>query len=401
MYLQTKEKNRCSGCGACSKACPKAAIAMKADDHGFAYPVIDMRLCISCGLCEKVCPMDKPLADREGQEFYAVRSKDDAVVKQSSSGGLLTLMAEAIFAMGGTVYGAAYDEAFRAEHRQAENMAQAEAFRGSKYVQSDFSGVYTAVEADLKEGKPVLVTGTPCQIAGLQAYLRQRKADTENLYTCDNICHGVSSPMVFADYLDCLKKKLDADDKIISVNMRSKDGGEKTRMQVCSQKQGALAMVNDFSYQRLYQTRVAVRSSCFACPFTSYARPGDLSAGDFWNAKPSDVSFDIQKGINEVLVNSPKGQALLDMIRENAYIQSVTKEKAWQPHLEYATAKPERYDAFWHDYLSADDRERVMRGMMKQDMMSKVISTAMPILRKTGLYSLFGKLYRMVFVRKK
>lgn len=46
------------------------------------------------------------------------------------------------------------------------------------------------VQKDLKEGKEVLFTGTPCEVAGLKKYLRK---EYDNLYTLDLICHGVPS----------------------------------------------------------------------------------------------------------------------------------------------------------------------------------------------------------------
>ena len=39
----------------------------------------------------------------------------------------------------------------------------------------------------LKNGQQVLFTGTPCQIAGLYAYLHK---DYDNLLTLDLACHG-------------------------------------------------------------------------------------------------------------------------------------------------------------------------------------------------------------------
>ena len=47
---------------------------------------------------------------------------------------------------------------------------------------SQISRIPTLVRKNLSEGKPVLYTGTPCQIAGLYAYLG---GDKEKLYTLD------------------------------------------------------------------------------------------------------------------------------------------------------------------------------------------------------------------------
>ena len=54
------------------------------------------------------------------------------------------------------------------------------------------------VQKDLKEGKEVLFTGTPCEVAGLKKYLRK---EYDNLYTLDLICHGVPSSELLNAFL--------------------------------------------------------------------------------------------------------------------------------------------------------------------------------------------------------
>lgn len=402
MFFQDQIKEACCGCGACSQVCAKHAITMQPDDHGFAYPSVDPELCVNCGMCEAVCPVIRK-EEPSGFEtrFFAVRSREEDVVRNSSSGGMFTLMAEEIFTRGGVVYGVAYGEGFRVEHERAETMQQARAFRTSKYVQSDMADLYEAVKRDLAENRTVLVTGTPCQIAGLKGVLAKSRMDTSKLYTCDNVCHGVSSPMVFADYLACLQKYVPAGDRIASVNMRYKgETGDKTVFRAETENHGPILEAADFSYHKIYQTRLVTRPSCFACTFTSYNRAGDISIGDFWNCKNGDFDFDTSHGVNEVLVSTEKGMELFRAVCEKAYWQEVSREKAWQPHLEYATQKPKTYDAFWSDYLTGD-QEMVMRNYLKSSPMAKIIHAVMPILRKTGLYTFCGRLYKSVFVRKK
>lgn len=402
MYLETKNKSECCGCGLCSQVCNKKAIIMKADECGFAYPEIDESLCVKCGMCERVCIFKKENTELSfDTKFYAVCNKDASIVKQSSSGGFFSLAAEKIFSEGGVVYGVAYDDAFRVVHKKAENMSQAQAFRSSKYVQSDFEIVYDFVKQDLDEGKKVLVTGTPCQIKALKAWICHSGADSSKLYTCDNICHGVSSPLTFADYLSFITKYIPDEDRITSVNMRHKgEEGRKTTLFVASEKNGEIKEINDFSYYRFFLNRIGNRPSCFNCQFADFNRAGDFSVGDFWNAADTDFSFDISHGVNEVLVNSEKGKEFFDQLCNAAYYQEVSKEKAWQPHLEYSTQKPSNYESFWEDYISADDREQVMRKYLKVSPLFKIINFSIPILQKIGLYSLFGKLYKKVFVKR-
>lgn len=403
MYFQSQDKSECCGCGTCADICSKKAIEMQPDAHGFRYPIIDKDLCIGCCLCEKSCIFsDEAKHSSFNVRYFAVCSKDSRSVLQSSSGGMFTLLSNEIFARKGIVYGAAYGENFRIEHQKAENPDDAAAFRTSKYVQSDITHIFESVKNDLLEGNTVLFTGTPCQVAGLNAFLKFCHVNTTALYTCDLICHGVSSPLVFADYLECLKKYVPHENSITAINMRHKNNRDaKTNFSVFIKPKKLLHEADSYSYYRLYYNRIITRPSCFNCKFTSYSRNGDLTIGDFWNNKKGEIAFDTTLGVNEVLINSQKGLELFESIKERAYYQEVTREKAWQPHLEYPTQKPENYDKFWEEYLASADREQVMRKYLKVSPLFKVINFATPILRKTGLYTICGKLYKKVFVKKK
>ena len=70
--------------------------------------------------------------------------------------------------------------------------------QGSKYVQSDLKDTYGIAKAKLDDGIAVLFSGTPCQIAGLRAFLRK---EYDNLICVDVICHGAPSPMVYEKYI--------------------------------------------------------------------------------------------------------------------------------------------------------------------------------------------------------
>ena len=402
MYLTSKRPEECTGCEACSHVCGKRAITMQDDGHGFRYPVIDEALCVHCGACERVCPHeDKPQDSQAEQQYYAVCHRDGGVVRSSSSGGMVTLLAEEIFARGGVMYGVAYGEGFRVAHARAESMEEAQAFRSSKYVQSDIAPLYDALRQDLQAGRTVLVTGTPCQIAGVKAWLKHTRVDMAQLYTCDNICHGVASPAVLADYLDSLKKYIPEGDEIAMVNMRYKDKPGETRMEIRTRQNAPVTQTKAYSFDRLYRSCLLTRPACFACRYTCYERQGDITVGDFWNQRPSDCGFDTAWGVSEVLVSTDKGRELFEAVRARAHVVEVSREKAWQPHLEYATQKPKRYDAFWADYARAQEKEQVLRGYQKASPLIRVIRLVTPVLRKTGLYALCGRLYQKVFARKK
>ena len=66
------------------------------------------RLCINCGLCKTKCPSNlEEQNDSMVQEVYAAWNHDRKVRKESSSGGIFSIIAEQILEEGGVVAGVA------------------------------------------------------------------------------------------------------------------------------------------------------------------------------------------------------------------------------------------------------------------------------------------------------
>ncbi len=187
----------CTGCGACVNACTAGALKLLPDKEGFAYPHLDTEKCIRCSACQRACPADTVQPGEEATTAFYAFAKDAEICRQRSSGGLFSLLAEAILAKGGVVYGAGFDENWGVCHRRIDRTAQIAALRTSKYVQRALRRTYREAAADLKAGKTVLFSGTPCQIAALHQYLGRAY---DNLYTQDIICHGVPSPGLWEQY---------------------------------------------------------------------------------------------------------------------------------------------------------------------------------------------------------
>jgi coenzyme F420-reducing hydrogenase beta subunit len=203
--------------------CPVHAIVMKQDEEGFPYPSIENDVCIHCDACRRVCPiLAESSKERKTEPFhpshvYAVRNNDDKVRKQSSSGGVFVPLCEFILQQQGVVYGCVMDygaDGPKAKHVRATTRQEVTAMMGSKYLQSEIGDCYRLVKQDLQDGKHVLFSGTPCQIAGLQHFLlakndvgKSQVSDTIHeayplLVTVAVVCHGVPSPLVFKKYVN-------------------------------------------------------------------------------------------------------------------------------------------------------------------------------------------------------
>lgn len=302
----------CTGCSACQNICSVDAIQMKPDEEGFIMPVSDANKCINCGACEQQCPILHFTHENESVSVsYAVMASDD-IRAVSSSGGMITLLAEETLKKGGCVCGAAYGENLSVNHVIVYSANEMHRIRGSKFVQSNIGMVYREIKNILDTGKYVLFTGTPCQIAGLYNYLNK---DYDNLLTVDILCHGVPSPKVFDKYLNetfadnrTNIERFDFRDKKVygwldSINAYFKNGEEFHRY------------CKDDPYYKVFLPCVSLRRSCGVCKFSSIPRVADISVGDFWGIEKYDPTLNDKKGTSLVLVNSPKGKAIFEAIK--------------------------------------------------------------------------------------
>ena len=317
-------KKKCVGCKSCEQICPKHCISMVENNDGFWYPSVDENNCIECKLCLKKCPVENTEFHRNNpQKVWAWRNKNDTDIMRSASGGAADSAAKTVLQMGGVVYGAAYDEQLVVSHIEVTDEAEREKLQSSKYVQSDPKNSYEKVKQRLSEGKMVLFTGTPCQIAGLYAFLG---GDHENLYTLDLICHGVPSPKFFRKYLEYQGEKLS--EQVIYFNFRSKDKkGWGTQYLLKTKTKTRTNVLTLDRYGKHFMNGDCYRESCYQCAYANLNRIGDLTVGDFWGIAKSHPNFNSPKGVSSVFINTEKGQNLFEMMCPLAEVESATLEE--------------------------------------------------------------------------
>lgn len=177
------DKKDCCGCGACMNVCPKNAIRMAEDEVGFVYPEIDQNLCVGCGACKKACGYQTQPLMQKSEAVYAAASNNDNFLRKSASGGAFAVLAENVLKKDGVVYGAALpleNGKLEPKHLRIDTVERLPELQGSKYVQSAIGDTYAQAQKDLLDGKRVLFSGTPCQIAGLKQYLKKDYKKTRN-----------------------------------------------------------------------------------------------------------------------------------------------------------------------------------------------------------------------------
>ncbi len=337
---------------------------MSADNEGFLYPVVDTTTCIDCGLCEKVCPVINQSASSLPLATYAAKNTDEEMRAKSSSGGIFTLLAEQIISEGGVVFGAKFDTDWSVVHAYTETVEGLAAFRGSKYAQSTIGENYKTAERFLIEGRKVLFSGTPCQIAGLKKFLRKEYAQ---LLTIEVVCHGVPSPMVWKDYLEykraCTTSSEEATPNtlptITDISFRDKSNSwRKFGVRFCfasTENSGISREITPFyddPFMRGFLRNLYLRPSCYHCAARSGKSGADLSIADYWGVHKIHPKFYDDRGIGLILVNTNKGAESYNDIsnRLNSLQSKLDKALAYNPCIIRSVNEPQQRADFWRLY---------------------------------------------------
>ena len=311
--IRIEHKKDCCGCTACASICAHHCITMQEDPEGFLYPKVDVSKCTDCGLCERVCPMLHSVSERSILQVLAAKHKDEVIRKESSSGGVFSILAETIIADGGVVVGCAMNESLQAVHVICETKEELVRLRSSKYVQSDLNGVFLQIRRLLRDGRNVLFSGTPCQVAGLRNFLMK---PYNNLYCIDVLCHGVPSPKLYREYLKIMEGNNGAQGSFISFRSKRKEW-KRLYINIKFENNKEYFKYSGFDpYMQLFLSNTSQRNSCFHCPYTTLQRQGDISLGDFWGIGKEFYHLDDNKGISMVLLNSTKGERWFAKVRD-------------------------------------------------------------------------------------
>lgn len=312
--------DRCCGCSACASICPKDAIRLVPDVNGFYKPEVSAD-CIECGACLKVCPVAESPKGEDPKGYYACAAEPERV-ERSSSGGVFSLLAEAVLSEGGVVFGCGWGEDHLPRHRQISSKEELASLYGSKYAQSRLEGIYPQVKSQLRQGKKVLFSGTPCQVAGLRRYL---KKEYDNLTAVDFICHGVPSTKVLRKHLQELEQKQGA--RVDSLTFRDKTKGWKELQLTIRFDDGSeySRPAAQDPYYRAFLSNLSLNKICGECPFNTLPRSADITLGDFWRVEQHHEGFGENAGVSCVVVNTEKGGALFETIRSKLTVVSSSK----------------------------------------------------------------------------
>ena len=349
--IRVLNKEKCCGCHACFTVCPQKCISMLEDDEGFKYPFVSTDNCIDCKLCEKICPFQRegdPLSQNLPLLSLAAKTRIDSLLSESSSGGIFSELASYILEKKGIVYGASFSTDYRTVHHiRIDNVANLKLLRGSKYLQSDIGDAFTQAKMDLKNGKLVLFSGTPCQIAGLKALLGKPYA---NLLLIEIVCHGVPSQLLWRRYLDFFEENNTA--TVSDVNFRCKKKSRGLFGQMIKSGKGIYFMSKEEDpYFRMFLRNYCLRPSCYSCSIKNSPNQSDISLGDCWGADEFVPELSSKLGLSLVLAHTEKGVDIINEIESKIESTSVLFEKALSnnPAVNKSCQKPIKRDLFYKD----------------------------------------------------
>ncbi len=303
------QKDLCFGCAACFSVCPSNAITMVEDEQGFLVPRVDYAKCTNCGLCVKSCPVYKSKRDglKPIELAYAVKSKYS---QGCASGGAFAELASYWLNSGGYIAGTVWNEHFIPETIVTNDNNDLEKMKCSKYVQGGTGNSYKKTLQLLKAGEKVLYSGTPCQIAGLYAFLG---SDFDNLCTVEILCHAGGSPKFWKKYVDFANKKYGK--KLVDCKVQNSKN--KIFLYFDDGTKSVESVYGDNEYIMHYLLGKTKRSSCMNCPFMGRIRNADFIIGDIWAKWAKKMRKD---GISLLILNSDKSRKIFEKIKWD-YIQ--------------------------------------------------------------------------------
>lgn len=250
-------------------------------------------------------------------------SRKKLPIGKAPLGGAFSAVAQTWYKGGNAVIFGARTKGLQAEHAYLEDINDLHQFRRSKYTQSKIGDTFREAKSFLEQGKRVLFSGTPCQIAGLRNYLR--KTDTSNLLTVEVICEGVPSPLYIEKLNLFIQKKYKSPIGSIDYRYKCKDKSENPLYKwdfemMCHHLKNGRKLVKDRWFNpfwSIWLEHLMSRPSCYNCRFTNTQRVADISLGDLWGVHIycPDL-YNKNKGASLVVCNTEKGKQILEAAKE-------------------------------------------------------------------------------------
>lgn len=366
------DKKDCNGCTACVNVCPVSCISMQKDDEGFLYAKANEDICINCSLCIETCPIQSPWEEKNPLKSVAAYNLDAEMCFKSTSGGIFTLLAEQVIADKGVVFGARFTDDWSVVIDFVEEYSALSLFRGSKYVQASVGKSFANVERFLKDGRKVLYSGTPCQIAGLNHFLGK---NYDNLLTVDVACHGVPSPELWSRYVNELEQNFFHGDKITNINFRYKyDTWRGYRLELKSPHLTYSVPRGKNPYLRPFFEGLSIREACYHCICKDGRNHADLTIADYWGAEHVEPEMENDNGLCLVIIHSKKGEQYFPYEQVRHKETDLEKAKLYNEGLHANTHRHPKRDTFFKKINKSKSVIEVMEDVLKPTRRESIIA---------------------------
>lgn len=352
----------CTGCSACADVCPKQCIAFKPKGM-FLYPEIDEELCIGCERCMKACPVVTPKDNERNsftQHYFLAVNRDEEERMKATSGGVGGALAKYAIEQGYYVCGASFDGEWYLRHTVSNTLELLDKIRGSKYLQSDTTGIFREILSLVDKGEKILFIGTPCQVEALLRVIPKRLHS--QLLTCAIICHGVPSPLVWKEYVKFLEKKHKS--KLVNYNFRSKAKGWGRLFIDYRFNKGSKIVVPSWRnhFHTWFGKHLTLRECCLHCVYRQEQRLSDITIGDFWGIERVLPHYNASKGASALVTSSERGQ---QFTQDNPYLELqeveakktsmvlkgyIDRQPEWKKEEEMSQSKQFEHDFMEHDF---------------------------------------------------
>lgn len=272
-------------------------------------------------------------------KVYAVRLRDKNELDKSSSGGAFTAISDVFIASGKAVVSAIYNyDTNQNEFVLYTTTEERNKARGSKYMQAYPLNSFKEAEQWVKANdKELLFIGTGCNADGFRKFAEQR-GFRDKATIVDIICHGISSPKIWKDYVS---------GKIEYLTFKDKRNGwlNPTAYMIKGGREKSIS-----NYVSIFYNKCALRPSCYECSYATTERKVDLTIGDYWGIDRVMPDFYSPEGNSLVLVHTKKGQELFERITDKVEWRESSTTDCLQPNLIKPTERSPRREEFWKDY---------------------------------------------------
>lgn len=304
-------------------SCKVDAIFLKYDKSNNIYPVIDKKKCIGCKQCEKFCPMLNQSKKNKIIKCYAGYNMNEEDRKNAASGGIATSIYRYAIKKSILFNGVVLDKKnFEAHHQLGNSEIDLVKFRNSKYTFSFMDDIVVLISENIRQNMETIFIGLPCQCAAVKRYCINLNLNIEKLMLIDIVCHGVPSPKYLEEHISSvfLKKEIN--------NIFFRDPLKGTSNFIFSiygkDKTYSKKVESNDNYQIGYHNATIYRENCYQCIYATNDRIGDLTICDYPSLgkikEYKNAKDEIKKGISCIIVNSKKGEILINKLYEEGYI---------------------------------------------------------------------------------